>query len=155
MAWPWNVQRADHARSVPPVAFSTAATILPAVASISSSVSVFSVGCSTTSMASDLRSGAEGRALEEIEDRDAGDQLAVGALRRAHHRRRLDRAVEDEGEVAADRLEIGQATSGGLRPGRPRLRHGDRLEDDLEAGERPGDVELLQHLRMEFAERRR
>ena len=87
-----------------------------------------------------LLAGAEHVALEEVEDRHRADQLPIGARRRAHHAGRLDAAVEDEGEVAPDRLQVGERERR-LGLGRPRLRSGMRLEDQLEAGERAVGVE--------------
>ena len=98
-----------------------------------------------------LLARAERRALEQVEDRDAGDQLAVGALGGAHDPRRGHVAVDDEGEVAPDRLEVGELQHR-LGPGRLLARRRNRLEDQLEAGERPFRVEKLQHLRVELAE---
>src|SRR5262245_4359337 len=46
--------------------------------------------------------GAQRVALEKVEDRNSGNQLLVGALGGAQHYRRVDRAVEQEGEVAPD-----------------------------------------------------
>ena len=48
-------RRPAHVRSVPPVAFSMAATTAAETLSISSSVSVRSCGCSVTAMATDFR----------------------------------------------------------------------------------------------------
>jgi hypothetical protein len=50
--------KSSHARSAPPVRLLTSATILPASASISSSVIVFSRGCSVTAMATDFLSAS-------------------------------------------------------------------------------------------------
>ena len=58
----------------------------------------------------------------------AADQLAVGALGGAHDARRLDGAVDDEGEVAPDRLQVGErraaAWSWSAAPSAPGSRRG-------------------------------
>ena len=79
---------ADQLRNTPPVCFLTLSTIRPASASKSSSVSVFSTGWIDTSMAIDFLSAPIDGSFEDVEHRDAGNQLLVGRKGRAGQPRR-------------------------------------------------------------------
>ena len=60
----------------------TSATILALTASISASVRVRSTGCRRTAIATDFEPSGTPGALVDVEHVDAGDELALGALRR-------------------------------------------------------------------------
>src|SRR5215468_3609218 len=74
-----------------------------------------------------LLAGLDAGALVDVEHGDAGDQLAVDVLRRAHEITRPYGAVDQEREVALDRLERRELE---YRPGACPLRLG--LGDLLE-----------------------
>ena len=93
------------------MALVTPATIFCETASMSASVRVASVGCRRTAIAIDFLPAAHLRlglgAGEDVEDGDGLDQRLVGGAGGAEHRFGLDAVVEDEGEVALDRLQVG------------------------------------------------
>ena len=128
-------QSAAQARSVAPVAFATASTIRREAASISSSVSVRSRGCSVTSIATDFRPSPDRPAGEDVEHRD---RLRPAPCRRPRAARTIRSAAtsvgDHEGEVARDRLQVGEASSAG-RAVRDALRQRHRVEVDLEGDE--------------------
>src|SRR6185437_8099142 len=79
------------------------------------------------------------------------DQLAIDAERRTHDVAGLDRAVDDESEVALDRLERRQLEHrlGARRLG---LRLWNRLEQHFEADQRTVSLQCGKRARMQFAE---
>ncbi len=95
--------------------------------------------------------GIDALALVEVEHGHVGDELAVDAQRRALDIGGLHRAVDDESEVALDRLELRELEHG-LGARGLGLRLGDLFQDHLEGGERPLDVERLERARMQLAE---
>ena len=90
-------------------------------------------------------------ALIDVEHGDVGDQLLVDALRGAHDVAGLDRAVDDEGEVARHRLERGELEHR-LGAGRLLLRRRNAVEDHLEGHQRAVGAQRFQRARMQFAE---
>ena len=73
-------------------------------------------------------------ALVDVEQADLGDELAVDAAGGAQQLLGRHVAVDDEGEVALDRLEHRQIQRRPWLRARTRLRH--RVEEHLEAGDR-------------------
>src|SRR5262245_49610522 len=98
-----------------------------------------------------LLAGLDPLALVDVEHRHVRDQLAVDALRCAHDIRRLDRAVDHEGEVACDRLERRELEHR-LRPRRLRLRLRNLFQHHLEGDQRAFGVERIERARVELAE---
>src|SRR5215467_9906593 len=134
-----------YPRSAPPVRLATSATILAASASISASVMVRSRGWRVTAIAPDFLP------FVEVEHGDAGDELAVGRLRRPHDVGGVDVAVDDKGEIALDRLKQWQFER---RLGARAARFGfwNAFQHDLKRDQRPFGVERFQRPRMQFAE---
>ena len=90
-------------------------------------------GCSTTVMASDFLARWQAGALVDVEQADLGDELAVDAAGGAQQGLGRQRAVDDKGEIALDRLEHRQLQR---RLGAAGARLGHGVEKHLEGGNR-------------------
>src|SRR3990170_2193579 len=86
---------------------------------------------------------------EQVEHTHVANERAIGARSGAHHIAGLNLAVEQEGKVAPDRLEVGslERLAGALA-----LRGGDRVEIKLKARQRRIDAELGEKVGMKLPE---
>ena len=134
-------------------ALAAAAVTRSAIALRSSSVKLFSPGCSVTSTASDFCPSGTPVPRKSSNSR-AATMFALSAPLTARTRspaRQLGR--HEEGEVARHRLQRRRRV-GGARESRLRLARGNRVEENSDRRHRHVDVERLEHRRVEHAEAR-